>query len=199
MIAYQVGWLKYLPCMTPVWWEREHFSSNQWKTESGLWLWGAEGGLYFPEKSHYYCPANLWLASRENLPTECLSFLLLSYELLISLWSYHPLCAIVITQQPKKNNIYSILCVEWVLLLFSLLYFYDTVSWGISLVKGKLRQNRAPHQQFDPSWRKHLARDKNIFLAFMTENLLTTDILNTHTHTRTFLLFPCWIVMQKNK
>lgn len=123
MIAYQVGWLKYLLCMTPVWWERKHFSSNQWKSESGLWLWGAEGGLYFPEKSHYYCPANLWLASGENLPAECLSFLLLSYALLISLWSYHPLCAIAITQQQKTTYTVYCSCVEWVSLLFSLLYF----------------------------------------------------------------------------
>lgn len=103
MIAYQVGWLKYLLCMTPVWWGRKHFSSNQWKSESGLWLWGAEGGLYFPERSHYYCPANLWPASGENLPAECLSFLLLSYALLISLWSYHPLCTIAITQEQKTT------------------------------------------------------------------------------------------------
>lgn len=108
MIAYQVGWLKHLLCITPVWWEKEHFSSHQWKSKSGLWLWGAEGGLYFPEKSHYYCPANLWLASRENLPAERLSFLLPSYALLISLWPHHPLWRLTITQ-PKthKEDVYA--------------------------------------------------------------------------------------------
>lgn len=142
MIAYQVGCLKYLLCMTPVWWERKHFSSNQWKSESGLWLWGAEGGLYFPEKSHYYCPANLWLASGENLPAECLSFLLLSYALLISLWSYHPLRAIAITQQQKTTYTVYCRCVEWVSLLFSLLYFTPLLYiWGLSPVKHKYKKH----------------------------------------------------------
>lgn len=156
MIAYQVGWLKYLLCMTPVWWEREHFSSNQWKSESGLWLRGAEGGLYFPEKSHYYCPANLWLASRENLPAECLSFLLLSYALLISLWSSHPLCAIVITQQQKTTYTVYCRCVEQAPLLFSTV-FYCTVSWGFSAVKHKLWPLRAKYQQVWPLLNKLLS------------------------------------------
>lgn len=155
MIAYQVGWLKYLLRMTPVWWERKHFSSNQWKSESGLWLWGAEGGLYFPEKSHYYCPANLWLASRENLPAECLSFLLLSYALLISLWSYHPLCAIVITQQQKTTYTPYCRCVEWVSLLFSTV-FYTIILWGLSPLKHKLWQCRERYQQVWPLLKKTL-------------------------------------------
>lgn len=135
MIAYQVGWLKYLLCMTPVRWERKHFSSSQWKSESGLWLRGAEGGLYFPEKSHCYCPANLWLASGKSLPAECLSFLLLSYALLISLWSYHLLFAITITQQQKATH------TVWMYREnFSSVHstvFYVTFLWGLTLVKRK--------------------------------------------------------------
>lgn len=157
MIAYQVGWLKYLLCMTPVWWERKHFSSNQWKSESGLWLWGAEGGLYFPEKSHYYCPANLWLASGENLPAECLSFLLLSYALLISLWSYHLLCATAVTQQQKTTYTEYCRCVESVSLLFFLLFFFfltPLVYEDSSSVKEKLWQYPARYQQLWPVFKK---------------------------------------------
>lgn len=69
---------------------------------------GAEGGLYFPKKSHYYCPANLWLAPGENLPAEWLPFLLPYYALLIGLWTHHPLCATAVTQQQKTTyTVYS--------------------------------------------------------------------------------------------
>lgn len=150
MIAYQVGCLKYLLCMTPVWWERKHFSSNQWKSESGLWLWGAEGGLYFPEKSHYYCPANLWLASGENLPAECLSFLLLSYALLISLWSHHPLCAIAITQQQKTYTVF-FRCVQWSFSFVLATVFYTPALQGVSPVTLKLWQYYTLTIDSDPS------------------------------------------------
>ena len=111
-VAYQAGWLKYLLGMAPAWiggraagGGTESISlPHQWKTESGLWLRGAEGGLYFSEKNHYYCPANSWLASWENLRTECLSFLLPAYTLLISRRPYHPLYCMLLPYILSGNN-----------------------------------------------------------------------------------------------
>lgn len=145
MIAYQVGCLKYPLCTTPVWWEGEAFFF-QWKSEPGLWLWGAEGGLYFPEKSHYYCPANLWPASVGNLPAESLSFLLPPYALLISLWSHHPLCATAITQRSWTQRV-QCKAGDWARVVPSTVV-YSAVLRG--LVKGNLWQHEVQYQQRAP-------------------------------------------------